>query len=203
MERTLKELKKNIKVVGLTGAIGSGKTVVTDALKNAGFYVIDADEVSREVVSDSEIVSLFPAAAKNGKLDRKALRAIIGSDDAERKRLNEFTHPKIVAEITRRVKSANKNSRTVLTAPLLFETGLSSLCDCIVCVYAPRELRISRITARDGVSRQDASGIADAQMSDTYRATLSDFCISSDRPKEEFVAEAVNLFDKIFDPSKR
>lgn len=204
MERTLKELKRPVKVAGLTGAIASGKTAVSDALRAAGYTIVDADEISRELFRcgselERELGGLFPAAVKNGALDRKALRAIISTDHAERKRLNAFTHPKITEEVTVQVQSADKNSRVVLSAPLLFESGLSRLCDCVVCVYAPKPLRISRIIARDGVSEADAINIVEAQTPDTYRVMLSDFCIPSDRPMDEFTADAVKLFNRIFE----
>lgn len=204
MERTLKELKRPVRVAGLTGAIASGKTAVSDALRAVGYTVVDADEISRALfirgsALEREIISLFPAAEKNGALDRRALRAIISTDADERKKLDAFTHPKIVEEVTKQVKNTDKSARVVLSAPLLFESGLSRLCDCVVCVYAPKPLRISRIIARDGVSKKDAINIVDAQTPDTYRVMLSDFTIPSDRPVDEFTADAVKLFDRIFE----
>ncbi len=206
--RELKELKKTVRVAGLTGGIASGKSTATAALENAGYAIVDADEISRALFArgskgERELCKIFPAACACGALDRKKLRAIISVDPAERKKLDSFTHPLITAEVARLVGSYKQNSRVVLSAPLLFETGLGSLCDCVVCVYAPRSTRISRISARDGVSEADAANIIDAQMPDAYRATLSDFCVPSDRPIAQFTAEIIDLFDRIFDPSKR
>lgn len=192
--------QKTARVVGLTGGIASGKTAATNALKESGFFVIDADEVSRELFGpdacgERALVDMFPNAAKDGKLDRRKLRRIISTDERERNKLNAYTHPVIVAEIKSRIKAVGGS--VILSAPLLYESGLSSLCFATVCVTAPKTVRISRLTARDGVSERDAVNIIDAQIPDCVRASLADFCISSDKPIEEFTAETVSLFRRI------
>lgn len=199
-ERETTEYVLPVRVVGLTGGIASGKTVATDALRAAGFTVVDADEVSRELTAvgspvERELVRMFPsAAAADGSLDRRRLRLIIAADKAERKRLDDYTHPLIVAEIKKRLVG----ERLVLSAPLLFETALSSLCDLTVCVVCPRRVRIERLTARDGMTAADAERMIDAQIPDSMRAPLADFCVPSDAPEDEFRAEIVGLFKDIF-----
>lgn len=186
--------------IGLTGGIGSGKTVATDALRDAGYRVIDADEISRELFAvgtdgERDILELFPQAEKCGKLDRAKLRVIISDDADARAKLNKLTHPRIIAEIQKLL--AGSQQPVVLSAPLLYETSLSRLCDATVCVYCPRRLRIQRICARDGVTPSDAERIIDSQISDAERATLSDYIIPSDVPLEDFVKELLDLFDAI------
>ena len=205
-ERELKDNNGKAKVVGITGGIASGKTVATDALRARGYYVVDADEVSRALTArggDGEraLVELFPDCAENGTLDRRRLRALISSDKSARDRLNAYTHPLILGKISELVKSAN--GPVVLSAPLLFETALGSLCDRTVCIICPREKRIERIVARDGVSEADARKILDAQISDSVRATLADYCIPSDRSADEFTEEVVELFDGLFGIDRR
>ena len=203
----LRSLGKSIRVVGLTGGIASGKTVATNALAAAGFHVIDADEISRALFGkntggEKELLSLFPAAADdNGKLDRAELRRIISASDGARKKLNGATHPKIVSEI-KRMLAEDKNRKTVLSAPLLFESGLSSLCDCVVCVTCPTRVKLERLQKRDGMTEHDAKRLIAAQIPDTYRATLADFCVPSDRDKEKFEAETVDLFRTLFGMKK-
>ncbi len=200
----LKALKKPPHVVGLTGGIASGKTVATTALSAAGFKVIDADEVSRALFGSGTngeklLSSIFPAAArKDGTLDRSKLRQIISENGEELKKLNSATHPKILQEIKRSISKRKDGEKTVLSAPLLFESGLSSLCDCTVCVTCPTRIRIERLTLRDGVTFDAAKKMIDAQIPDTYRATLADFCVPSDRDIEKFKAEIVELFQALF-----
>lgn len=205
--RELKELRAQartenavpVRVVGLTGGIASGKTVATDALRGAGFTVVDADEVSRELTAkgtpvEKELVKLFPSAADSGALDRRKLRLLIANDALARKRLDAYTHPIIVAEIKKRLGG----ERAILSAPLLFESALSALCDATVCVVCPRRIRIERLTKRDGMTAADAERMIDAQIPDSMRAPLADFCVPSDTPEDEFRAEIVALFEDIF-----
>ncbi len=207
-ERNLREIneliaqKKPPHVVGLTGGIASGKTVATAALAAVGFKVIDADEISREMFgkgTDGEklLSSLFPAAARaDGTLDRKKLRRMISENADARKTLNDATHPQITKKIAQLISNLN-GEKVVLSAPLLFESGLSSLCDCTVCVTCPTRIRIERLTKRDGVTKNDAEKMIAAQIPDTYRATLADFCVPSDRDIEKFKAEIIELFQAL------
>lgn len=199
--RELAELKKRVAVAGLTGGIASGKTVATDALRAAGYRIIDADEVSRSFTApgtdcEHELMRAFPDCTADGRLDRRALRILISADAKARKRLEAITHPHIIAEVRSLISSTPPP--VILSAPLLFESGLASLCDVTVCVTASRRVRVERLTARDGVTKAAAHAIIDAQIPDTYRATLADFCLTSNAPLDEFKAETVALFDGIF-----
>lgn len=200
-ERDLKQIRgKQINVIGITGGIGSGKTVATDALRAAGFTVIDADEISRAMFArgtDGEraVLRLFPQAESNGTLDRAALRAVIATDASQRMRLNEYTHPLIMREIRTQISACAPP--VVLSAPLLFESALARLCDATVCVYCPRNKRAERIAQRDGITITAAQAMIDTQIPDTERAALSDFIVPSDVPPDQFKAEIIELFNEI------
>lgn len=193
-------------VIGLTGGIGSGKSAAVTALRDAGYVVIDADEIARALFcanSDGEkhIAELFPDAVKNGRLDRAALRAIIASSVAERRKLEELTHPRIIDEMTSLLSAAARP--VVLCAPLLFESALAALCDVTVCVYCPRGIRVNRIALRDGIPPSDAERIIDAQITDELRCTLADYIVPSDVPLNDFTEEITELFDAITRRSNR
>lgn len=188
-------------VVGLTGGIGSGKTVATVALRGAGYTVIDADEISRRLTArgskgEAALLSAFPAAAENGALCRAKLRRIIADDEAERRRLNALTHAEIIAQIKTELSAAPRPC--IISAPLLFETELARLCDVTVCVTCPPPLRIERVCRRDGVTEADARRMLDAQMPDERRIELATYTVSSDCAIDRFAAETVALFDRIF-----
>lgn len=192
--------KTPVRVIGITGGIASGKTVATTALIKAGYTVIDADEVSRALFAtgtdgEQSMMLTFPQAVKNGKLDRGALRKIIAKDDEARQKLNALTHPAIVAQIKKQI--SDEAPPIILSAPLLFESGLSSLCDVTVCVHCSRPIRLQRLTARDNISAEDAASIMDAQMSDDERQSLSDYVIRSDRDQAEFIDEVIRLIKEI------
>ncbi len=200
-ERELKESTRSVQIAGLTGGIASGKTVASTALRSAGFNVIDADEIARALTArgsayEKELIKMFPSVSCTGVLDRKALRALIASDASERKRLDSFMHPAVKGEIER-ILAATKPP-VVISAPLLYETALSALCDATVCIVCPRRIKIARLEARDGVSRLDAERMIDMQIPDTVRATISDYCIPSDGDLTSFTEEVVELFTEIF-----
>lgn len=187
-------------VIGLTGGIASGKTAATDALRSIGFSIVDADVISRDLTArgsaaEKELITMFKAAAHDGTLDRRALRYLISSDSAAREKLNAYMHPIIVAAVKDKVAAAR--SPVVLSAPLLFETGLDALCDYTVCVVCPREKRIERIMERDGADIQSATAVVDMQSSDEARIAACDFVISSDCDIEKFSGAVKDLFTEI------
>ena len=195
-----------VNVIGLTGGIASGKTVAEAALTGAGYFVIDADEVSRRLFAadtdgEKTLCKLFPEANSNGRLDRAKLRAIISRDNAARHKLNDCTHPLIIDEI-KKIISATPPP-VVLSAPLLFETSLAALCDVTVCIYCPTAERVKRLCARDGVCESDARAIIKAQIPDTERCTIADFVVPSDRDRQEFEREVLELFGAIVNPKLR
>lgn len=189
-------LRGNARVIGLTGGIGSGKSVATDALKKLGYNVIDADEISRETFAHGDgeklLAKEFPFAVKGGAVDRKKLRDAIAADEALRDRLNALTHPLIISEIKRRLDAAKKP--VVLSAPLLLESELCRLCDVTVCVYCKKSVRAARIAARDNISEEQALRIIDAQIPDTERCSLADLIVPSERDQAEFIDEITELF---------
>lgn len=190
----------DVRVIGITGGIGSGKTVATDALKQAGYTVIDADEISRRLFGkgtdgEKRIARLFPECEKDGVLDRRALRDAISADARKRTALDDLTHPAITAEVERLL--AKSPPPCVLSAPLLFEAALARLCDRTVCVYCPRGVKAKRIAERDGVTEKQARAMIDAQIPDTERCSLADYVVPSDRPQSEFTEEILELFEQI------
>ncbi len=200
-EQSRLRARKAATVVGITGGIASGKTVATDALIASGFCVIDADEISRAITAphspaERALTAQFPDACADGRLDRRRLREIISTDAAARARLNAVTHPLILSEIKRQISNANGD--VVLSAPLLFETGLDKLCDATVCVTCPYELRLKRLVERDGVTEKAAAAMIAAQMPDAERNAKANFTISSDRPRREFERDAIALFADLF-----
>lgn len=200
-KREIDEIKRELRVVGLTGGIASGKTVATVALRLAGFTVIDADEISRELTAvgapaEKRIAEAFNLKTPSGNLDRKALRLLISTDKTAKKKLDELTHPLIIERIKSEI--AKHAPPIVLSAPLLFETALSSLCDAVVCVFCPKRIRVERIIARDGMSRDEAERMIDMQLPDYVCASLSEFCIPSDGDIRDFERETIELFTALF-----
>lgn len=176
-------------VLGLTGPTGSGKSAVADVLKSHGAVIIDADKVAREVVEKGEpcltaLVEEFGADILNadGTLDRRALAAKAFASDEQTARLTALTHPFILARMREELAEAEAAGAAliVVDAPLLFESKFDSVCDNTVAVLAPREARLARICARDGISEKAAAARMARQPDDDFYAARATRLIRND-----------------------
>jgi dephospho-CoA kinase len=153
-----------IKLVGLTGGIGSGKSTVARMLRERGIPVIDADAIARHVVepgwpAHGEIAAAWPEVMDaTGRIDRKKLGAIVFSDAASQARLETITHPRIREQVA--VQSAALEAAghglAFLEAALLVETGFYKQLDGLVVVSLGEEAQVERVMARDTCSRESA-----------------------------------------------
>lgn len=172
-------------VIGLTGGIGSGKTLATDHFQRLGITVVDADVCARVVVEPgrpalAEIAAAFgPGVIQaDGSLDRAALRRIVFADPAQRHRLEAITHPRIREEIARQL-GASTSPYTILVSPLLFESGQHAFAQRTVLVDAHESLQRHRAATRDNVSEKQIEAIMAAQMGrDERRARADDVILN-------------------------
>lgn len=162
-----------MKVIGLTGGIASGKSVVARILEKLGAAVIDADQLSREAVAPGTaayraIVEEFGEGVLNPDrtIDRKALAKIVFADPEARVRLERITHPAIGSLAEKRLEDLRRKGAPVVfyMAPLLVEAGVTSRVDEIWVVYADRETQLKRLVERDGIGREEAIQRLAAQM---------------------------------------
>lgn len=162
-----------MRLIGLTGGIGSGKSSVSRILASLGALIIDADAITHQLQSRGQpvwraIVGEFgwPVVRSDGSLDRKRLGHIVFNHESERQKLNHIVHPAVQAEIAARVEEARANKRraAVLDVPLLIEGGLYRIVDEVWVVYADPEQQVARIRQRDGVSEDTAWRRIHAQM---------------------------------------
>lgn len=189
-----------MKVIALTGGIGSGKSRVARLLGELGAAVISADEIAREVTAPGTpahraVVEAFgpEVLLADGSLDRRALAARVFADEEARRRLEAITHPEIRREMARRLEALRSGSppppAAVLEIPLLFETGRQHEFDEVWVVWAPREARISRVMARDGVRREDVEARMRAQLPLEEKVKLADVVIDNGGGWEETVRQ--------------
>lgn len=147
--------------LGLTGSIGAGKSTVAALLRERGLTVLDADEVAREMTRDpavlTEIEAEFPSVVQGGELDRAALAARVFGDPARLAVLNGIIHPRVRARMLTLEQDAAARGEAwiVQDVPLLFEGGLERQMDAVLVVDAPLEVRVSRVMARSGLSREE------------------------------------------------
>ena len=172
-----------MKLIGICGGSGTGKTTICNQLASLGAYVIDADRVAREILRPPVLAQLRRAFGKNilladGSLDRKKLGKLVFNDGEQLKKLNEITHPLITQEILDDIERHREQyDSIVVDAAVLHDAGLDRLCDLTVAVCAPPDTRLSRIMARDGISREAALARIRAQKDDEYYIKHTDFAV--------------------------
>lgn len=173
-------------IIGLTGGIASGKSTVSDYLKDKGYPIVDADVISREVVEVGKIgleriSEKFGTDVLNddGSLNRKALRNIIFSDEQARLDLNSILHPIIHDEILTQLKNYvdKGNDIIIFDAPLLLENNLQDLVDEVWVVSTSYKIQIDRIMKRDGISEKDSRDIISKQMPLYVKEKLADLIL--------------------------
>jgi dephospho-CoA kinase len=182
-----------MRVLGLTGGIGSGKSLVASIFRELGAEVIDADQLAREVVEPGqaaldEIVAAFgtDVLQPDGRLDRGRLAEIIFADPGARDRLNAITHPPIRKRMEEEVAArADESGLLILDIPLLFEAGRESTVEKVVVVWVDRETQLKRLTQRDRLSGADAARRVDAQLSLEEKRARADIVIDNRGSEEE------------------
>lgn len=190
-------------IVGLTGGIATGKSLVSGELRRLGATVVDADAIAKEVVEPgrpacAEIAEAFgPGVIKqDGSIDRKKLGQIIFSDPAARERLNAITHPRIrermKEETTRLVKEGVE--LIVLDIALLIETGVRYEVDRIVVVYADPAQQAERLMERDSMGLDEAKKRISCQMDIKEKVDYADYVIDNSGTKEDAIEQTRALF---------
>jgi dephospho-CoA kinase len=198
-----------VKVIGLTGGIASGVTLVARILRDLGARLIEADQVSREVVRPGTdafraIVDAFgvEVVASDGTLDRQRLGHIIFEDPAARARLNAITHPAIRRRIwdeIEAIRRAAPDATVVVDIPLLLDTAGPETFDLdgVIVVSATPDLQVSRMMARDGLSREEAQRRLDAQRPVALKAADADWVIDNTGTIEETRGQVRRLWDDL------
>ncbi|WP_166871977.1 dephospho-CoA kinase [Salinibacterium sp. ZJ450] len=204
-----------MQLIGLTGGIASGKSLVASRLAELGAVHIDADQLAREVVEPGtpaleRVAQEFGDDVLNpdGSLNRGALGAIIFTDAAKRELLNSITHPAIRELGRERVLAAaeaDPNAIVVYDIPLLVEAGRqnSTRFDLIVVVHAPTETRLRRMVELRGLSRTEATHRLDAQASDTDRLAVADIVIDNNGTIAETLQQVDALWRHLTERSVR
>jgi dephospho-CoA kinase len=183
-----------MRVVGLTGGIASGKSLVANILEKLGAVVVDADLLAREVVAPGEpaycaIIKEFGSGVvgPDGVLDRTALGRIVFADAAARKALEKITHPRIAERAARRIEDERMRGTFVLfyVVPLLIEAGLTSMVDEVWLVFVGREVQLARLMERDAISCEEALRKIEAQMPLCEKTAYADVIIDNSGLPEE------------------
>ncbi len=210
-----------MKIIGLTGGIGSGKSTVTDYLVTMGFHVLDADKIARELVMPGSDMLIQLTAEfgddillDDGSLDRKKLGSIVFSDEEKKQTLDKMMHTKILEIIHERIlkireesshfavdvirpETAAKHRVIFIDAPLLFETGLDNSVEEVWVIDVDDETRINRIMERDGLNRNEIIKIMNSQMARSEKNRRADVLLDNSGKREVLYRQLDQLIQKI------
>lgn len=194
-------------IVGLTGSIATGKSLVSGYLRQLGAYIIDWDVIARQICEPglpawNDIVNCFgkDILQQDQKIDRAKLGKIVFTDEAKRLKLDNFTHPRATEEAQRREKAiaeAEPDAVIVHDVPLLFEVGIDKMVDKTVVVYITEENQVKRLMARDGISEEDARNRIRSQMPVAEKVKRADYVVDNNGSMEETKRQVQELYSKL------
>ena len=193
-----------MRVSGLTGGIGCGKSLAAQYFAELGALVIDADQLARAAIergSDGfdEVVTIFgDGILKDGNIDRRALGDLIFKDPTAKAQLENIIHPFVRREFEEAVASLKGDQVLVYEIPLLVETGAHQRFDVVITVESEMENRVARLRAR-GMHISEIEGRIAAQATREQRIEVADFLIENDGTEDELLRQVENIWDSLHD----
>ncbi len=195
-----------MKVIGITGGTGAGKTTALEVLAGLGVRIIDCDAVYHVLLEESEpmrdeLFATFGDVLTDGKIDRKKLGAVVFGDSAKLEILNGITHKYVTAAVRTELKkeATSDDYAAAIDAIALIESGIGDICDVVVGVTAPEKVRVERLMAREGISEEYALLRIRAQKSEEWFRENCDHTLENDGTKEQFKEKCIDYFSKILD----
>ena len=189
-----------MRVLGLTGGIGSGKSLAAEYFADLGAIVIDSDQLARAAIErgskgfDKVVATFGDSILKNGEIDRRALGEIVFKDPSKKVALEAIIHPWVRSEFEAAVLSLSGNQTLVYEIPLLFETGAANRFESVITVEAPMDKRIERLREKGLLLSEIEARIA-AQASREERVSIADFVIENNGSKDELLRQVENIWD--------
>lgn len=191
--------------VGLTGGIGSGKSVVAKIFETLGIPVYYADDAAKKLMNANEglkkeiIKNFGEDSYSNGELNRKYIASIVFNDKEKLDLLNSLTHPATIRDAEEWI-TRQSSSYIIKEAALLFESSANKKLDFVIGVDAPLPLRIKRVMARDGITEEDVMKRIALQMNETEKMKLCDFIITNN--ERDLVIPQIIVLHKKFSEGK-
>lgn len=196
-----------MKIIGLTGGIGSGKSTAARKLRELGAIIIDADETAHSIQEPykpawQDIVDYFGEEILNPDMtiNREKVGEIVFSDSDKLAVLNKITHPRIMESLKdefRTIKASNPDAIVFLEVPLLYETFMERMCNEVWVIWVDRETQINRLTKRNKFSREEAVRRIEAQLSLDEKARRADVVIDNRGTIEETISSITKYFNAI------
>lgn len=190
-----------IPIIGLTGGIATGKSTVSQMFEDLGASIICADQLVKNIYKLSEsfefINKNYPKAIIENKIHFPTLRKIVFSNPKDQDEVEKFIYSKLPHEFLNALKK-NKNPFIIYDVPLLFEKGLDSKIDTIICVYAPRNIQKERLISRDNISSQLADNILNTQWDIEKKKSSSQIIIDNSQSLSKVKKIVESTFSDLF-----
>jgi dephospho-CoA kinase len=193
--------------IGVTGGIASGKSTIASIFATAGIPVFDADRVIHDTYAapPAELARAFPSVVSGGVVDRASLSFVLEEDPDMLAKLEAITHPIVQAGAEAFLEDSRRTGHkiVVLDIPLLFETGLDSLCDRTIVAVAPAQVRLDRVGERGSMSGGLLRRLVERQMSDRDKIEKADYVVDTDAPPANVEKTIQSMIDDLTMPDDR
>lgn len=193
-----------MKIIGLTGSIGMGKSTTAAMFRDAGIPVYDADAAVHRAYDQGGIAvepvgAAFPGVVRDGRVDREALREAVLGKPEELKKLNGIVHPLIGRERNQVFEAAQASGAEmiIMDVPLIYETGGEKGMDAVIVVSAPAEMQRQRVLAREGMSPERLDAILAQQVPDAEKRRRADYVIDTGRGLEAAREQVAAIIDEL------
>jgi dephospho-CoA kinase len=194
-----------VKLIGLTGGVGSGKSTVAEMMRELGAEVVDADEATHAVYEPGNpgfnaVVREFgDDYVDGGRIDRSRLGELVFRDEDARRRLNSIVHPLVRDWMAQRTAEAAERGAEVVVqdVPLLFENGLERLFSSVVLIYVPEEVQVERLVSGRGFTPERARAMIAAQMPIENKRGLAHHVINNSGTREETQAQVKAVWKQL------
>lgn len=189
-----------MKLVGITGSIGCGKTTIAKIIRSLGYSVFDVDGWVRRIYFNKSFLQMleshFSGVVINGAADKRAIRKIVFSDNKKLKLLESLIHPFLKETLRQIIRdNAKRDVLLFLDVALLFEMNWDKYCDFILVADVDYEIQKQRVMKRDNVSADDFDKINNVQMKNADKIALADIVVDTDKPCNLLKAELIDIID--------
>ena len=192
-----------MKIIGLTGPSGTGKTTISDIAANFGYAIIDSDKVAREVTENPDLLAAleneFKEVVINGVLDRRALAQKAFATKEATEKLNGIMLPVISKAIDKKIKKLEKAGaeHLLLDAPTLYESGEDKRCDAVIAVLASEKIRAERIKKRDNLTPEQLESRLKAAKPDDFYKSRTKYIICNNGNLSDLESEAIKTLQNL------